>query len=1484
MGSYASLAVRDSQGNIIGYQSTSTGQIVEGVAAPSPAYQALQDQYAASRNRVVGSQGVMYQGGVTPQNPYPEDTAAGIAWRVARTGGASDIKLNAIAEQQVLRAGGSPSFIRYATDIYVERPRYETEILTAKTGQRIVNQAWEGVPIRLNLTRAEMAAGGGITEQNAGKYRKYNPETYMLDRISPENTTIGVDPGVHTRFGDFGGPILQNDGSYGGWVPGGRLRGGKTVASTMLGVEASGTDLLVPYGRNAKTRIENARMAIDPNTGELAIYQKGKSGSWGLIGGGGRNALQSGEFVAERGSISKNLSDFARPISLGKTEAPGADIPWKINQESSTIQLMGKGGVSGIPVGEDIFGGGRLVGGKTVATSLNIESTDTTNYDDVGWQIIPRDKRIYLEPPAQVDVSKDPLGFIASQVYSIPYGLVKGAETVRRQEAYDKQSVGLYSEYEIAQADYAKQVAEFEDIAKSNPSHISKDESGKFVISESAPKSISKSFFKEYSDIETSYSKMDALGIKVAERESGSPIEQLKRETSGALSQQKPLEVFGIQPTVAWKRGVEAVTFPFIGQAGVLTSFTSRTATSPIESVAYGVMDVPVMGMQMVADAPLGVEMFARDVAARGTLGISTVGGYGASTFGKYIVDDPIRATTMLVTGMAVSKGTSIAKTRAMESSGLTRMSTYEVRGEEVVANAPATRTISDVLTGKDFLDVTHTSPTPIVRGFRLASREVIGDVGLGEEKPGMFGAPIVKGKGGKTYLEPTSEYFLNKPLLVPALKSTARMIVETGKAAATTRDFTLAKQAASSASRQFMAFGKKNVPILGGPRTYIIRNIETMAPEMRTTYKQMSLDIETQLKTTGRIEPALYDEYVKLAYEKSAAGGGKPIAVIAPKKAAGYHLGDKGAMGAPFESEVYIVAAEKTTTGAIVPLKTIGFTGKSFAGYAKGPTGARVVEVGLKGQTTGFKSKSLTTILKENRKYNKDKFVSDFKPTPGLLKFGVGGYTIQKGWYDAMALDASLKAKEMFGGSTEWAPEGYYGKHGYEHSLQVAQNINTILASSPRTIEGIGGTGTNALQRAQAVGRAMGLGHDIAKIGEAETQPYTHAFITAEALKSGQLKKMMSVQTYENVFGQLSDVETSAVAKGISEHTAIQPIRAPTLAEVINWKTQPAGTGPLTSTIRHLGDFKSGVKSLADPFKGVVSKAMWRHGIEGRTLATADRMDLGRVGARIQSSKLFRTPEEQTEVNVQNAALGLTFTASALMIKSGLPPVAAGFVFTKDFMNPGKRQVSSRGAYESRSRYSGRSYGYGYQPYSAPAYLAYSEKYEKPYANLYDKPYQIPYATDYNNYVKPYNSKYSQYEKPYQKPYLGYQKPYEKSYGKPYESSYSKPRIPTPYKYQKPYTKPYETPYEKPYEKPYQKPYEKPYEYVKPPEEIEYPLPIGGGLAGGGTDGRTFAPRNLERWQRVNPVADIPYLSKGLGGPAFGTAKRTTRKKSKKR
>jgi len=191
----------------------------------------ISQEYAASRNRVVTGGGVSYQGPAQQYNPYGDGNAAAIAWEVGRTGGATDYQMNLIAEREVVAAGGDPGFIRYATDIYQERPQFEREILTTREGQQFENKEWYGVPIRLNLTKAEMAAGGGITDKNFGKYLRYDTGTYQLNRLEAQTAQFGIDTGVHKARGDFGGPWLK-DGAYGGWRSGGgRIVGGKTVAS-----------------------------------------------------------------------------------------------------------------------------------------------------------------------------------------------------------------------------------------------------------------------------------------------------------------------------------------------------------------------------------------------------------------------------------------------------------------------------------------------------------------------------------------------------------------------------------------------------------------------------------------------------------------------------------------------------------------------------------------------------------------------------------------------------------------------------------------------------------------------------------------------------------------------------------------------------------------------------------------------------------------------------------------------------------------------------------------------------------------------------------------------------------------------------------------------------------------------------------------------------------------------------------------------------
>lgn len=1473
--------------------------------APSASFQAINAQYEASRNRVVTGGGVSYQGAVTPtaaQNPYNPDSAAGIAWEVARTGGGTDYPMNIKATAEVLSVGGDPGFIRYATNIYAERPSFAQETITTKQGQTITNPAWEGVPIRQNLTLAEMQAGGGITEQNYQKFYQYDSESHMLNRLQDANVQYGVDVGVHTAPGDWGGPVLQ-DNTYGGLQ--GHLVGSRVLATVAERTPIQqGTFVMVPEGKNTWRQIENAKVAIDQKSGEIAIYQQRTPGSsvYSLIGGGGRNAAQSELFAMYKGENHVNFADLAEKVALEKSAAPGADIPWGIKGTSPSIVYMDEKGLTGgYPAVAKMFEitNDRLVGGRTVAATTQITSVPQTTQEQYNepWSILPQEDRIYLAPPSELFTygkgsMADIFAFAGSSLYSIAYGQVRGAETVRAQERFESQPI--FSERLLAQKEYVSASTELESKLSDYKQYVSLDTgSGKYIISRSTPENIVTDIKSSFARTESAYKNLDALTKQTEILQKESPLEQLKSETTSAFRSQKPFEIFGMQPTVAWKYGVETLASPLIGSAsggttGIITQFTSQKATNVGESIAYGILDVPGMGIQMIADAPLGVEMTTRDIFSRGTLGISTVGGYGQASFGKYVVEDPVRATTMLAAGLVTSRGIESTKQYAMERTGLSRLSTYEYHGQEVVANAPATRTIEDIIAGKDVVDVTHSAPSPIIRGLVQISREEVGDIGHGTGKPGIFGAPISKSETGKTLLEPTSEFFLNKPLLIPAIMKTAEAVHGYGTAILhRSGDYTAAREAFDTAARGYINFAKRSVPIIGGSRVYIFRNVETLAPELRTTHTQLINEMRSQWKTKGYLDVELYNRYVELAYEKSAAGGGKPIAVVAPKKAAGYHLGDRGAMGAPFESEVYIVSATRSATGDIVPVHRIEMTGKQFLGYSYGRSGAKVVEAQLAHQTTTIPKRTVATRMKENINYNKDTFKSQYLPYDTLLKMNVGGSTIQRGWYEAMLQDAIHKANEMYG-TKEWAPVGYYGKHGKAHSETVVQNIQDIYNRSPETVERIGGSGGRTV--ADAYAKAMGLAHDIAKVGEAESQPYTHAFVTAEAIRSGSLKSKLEPKVYSDIFGSLSKEHTERIADAISQHTKIQPIRAPTLAEVVNWKQKTGREGESG----HISDTLSGMKTIADPFKGVVSKVLWKPREEGRVLSAADRVDIGRVGATVQSSKIFRTPEEQREVNIKTIEKGVVAASVGISIHAGIPPVVGAVLFKDIYSRSAKgadvtreyqrssitEQFAKAKEYREDQAYKQRGKEYSgstlYDQFSK--YQQYQKPYEKAYEKGYESKYQKEYKKDYSSeYVKDYIKNYGRdYSKDYTK---DYSKDYVKDYTKPYEKPYEKRYAGYEGYKEKPYV-PYQPDY-KPYHKEYTPPtYDyTPYEYKRPPPDEPYVGLPGFMNIGGGGSGGILNERTRKR-EYVNPVVDIEYLTSLAGSRSGGILSSFKRKR----
>lgn len=229
MGSYASVAVRDEKGNIVGYRSTSTGQITEGRAAPTT---------KVTTPNVIGEAAKAD----VRQISYDPDSAAGIALEVARTGGASDYYLNIKAEQQIREAGGDPSQIRYATNIYTER--------------RELGGSY--VPKRLDLTREEMAVlPVQFSPEERGRLLEYDQRTRMLERMGP-STQITVDTGIHKAVGDFGGPILEG-GAYGGWKEGKTARERGVIGATRVETESrfSGTGPTVTRTGEALPRWED---------------------------------------------------------------------------------------------------------------------------------------------------------------------------------------------------------------------------------------------------------------------------------------------------------------------------------------------------------------------------------------------------------------------------------------------------------------------------------------------------------------------------------------------------------------------------------------------------------------------------------------------------------------------------------------------------------------------------------------------------------------------------------------------------------------------------------------------------------------------------------------------------------------------------------------------------------------------------------------------------------------------------------------------------------------------------------------------------------------------------------------------------------------------------------------------------------------------------------------------------------------------------
>jgi len=262
MGTYASTAIRDAGGNIIGYQSTSTGLPTE---VASTAYQEA-----------------LKQSGYVNQNVNTMSNAADIASSISRTGGAVDINV----ARKAISEGVSPSQVNVASNLYAER-----------TG---------ATPTRVNVPVSELA----------GK-------------------NIGVETGIST-------------------VPLRDLSLAKSMTPVLASTAAKNlTTVDFGIGAGQGIKIRDAQIVGEYNTGEFGIYQKSYSGGkermyLSLIGGGGRNALQSGAFAYGDTSLSPASKTYEQ-WNAGKIVPLSASYFEKYSGRGSEVY----GGKSGILLNAD---------------------------------------------------------------------------------------------------------------------------------------------------------------------------------------------------------------------------------------------------------------------------------------------------------------------------------------------------------------------------------------------------------------------------------------------------------------------------------------------------------------------------------------------------------------------------------------------------------------------------------------------------------------------------------------------------------------------------------------------------------------------------------------------------------------------------------------------------------------------------------------------------------------------------------------------------------------------------------------------------------------------------------------------------------------------------------------------------------------------------------------------------------------------------
>ena len=260
-----------------------------------------------------------------------------------------------------------------------------------------------------------------------------------------QKNQVSVTIGKEAAPGNIGADISKG-------IQSGMAIPGRTLA------EAKEGRAYVPWGNYKQIELENVKTVVDQDTGEIAYYQRqggvagSKSENWVLIGGGGRNAAQSGAFTLNEPETPAVYRQYGRGVAFAET----ADIP------RATEVLANPEGFSRL--GAEAYGGFVLpIGSPTVKDarySVFANKNNLANFANPQGPNIPKKDL----PGARIPwtVSRD----LPSLSYMNEKGLI-GGDTIRitrtvAGQATVTESKSLSNIYDV----YSARKAEFDALNK----------------------------------------------------------------------------------------------------------------------------------------------------------------------------------------------------------------------------------------------------------------------------------------------------------------------------------------------------------------------------------------------------------------------------------------------------------------------------------------------------------------------------------------------------------------------------------------------------------------------------------------------------------------------------------------------------------------------------------------------------------------------------------------------------------------------------------------------------------------------------------------------------------------------------------------------------------------------------------------------------------------------------------------------------------